>query len=285
MQPYVSTAATLAGAPAGESQSLMRFTCNGYSNWQAVAGKFANAPHAAVAQASMGIPRDPQVYRNALQAYASTCVETSMFFNAFDVFDVPRFMRHFGVTAVPPFFESRRGMLQETVWELGRVMAAGPENNRHTVFGVHCTAALVVASLFGANAEGRFHANMPSNAARNVLQAVCSHAARAGLSGDGNTVHLKNFAYAPSGPRPTHLHVTVPGEPVARPGEYFLRPKYDMRMQKSGVLGLLPGRFRAFPFEVRPPPLMSPSMFPRPPDAPAPRTPRTCTASSPSCAS
>eukprot|EP00961_Rhodomonas_salina_P115603 1556041-Rhodomonas_salina.1 len=206
-----------------------------------MAQSFKSSPMALVAQSSMGIPTDVLVYKNAMQAYGSTVLDISTYLDSFDIFDIPRFMTLFQVENIPAGFALRQKMMQECTWELSRVMTVGPESSRYTVMGVHVTAVIVAASLFNANSEGRFHSNMQSNASRNVLQAIARHSAKSGMVGDGNSVHIKNFAFAQSGPRATMMQVCVEDEQVALPREYFLRPKYDMRMNKSCHLGYLPG--------------------------------------------
>lgn len=93
---------------------------------------------------------------------------------------------------------------------------------------------------------------MASNAARNVMQAIARHSAKSAMAGDGNSVHIKNFAYANSGPRPTLMQVTVDEDVHSQPREYFLRPKFDMRMHKTCRLGYLPGHFKSYAFEDTP---------------------------------
>eukprot|EP00961_Rhodomonas_salina_P182904 2469242-Rhodomonas_salina.1 len=246
VSPYISTPANEEGAPLGDGPTLMRFPSTGHASWAQLAGSFTRSPMAVVAQSSMGIPIDVNVYKNAMAAYGSTVLNLSTYLDSFDIFDVPHFLEHFKVEGVPPGLQSKRRMMQEGTWELSRVMTVGPETSRHTVMGVHVTAVLVAASLFNSNCEGRFHSNMQSNAARNVLQAIARHAAKSGMVGDGNSVPIKNFAFAQSGPRPTMMHVCVEDEQVALPREYFLRPQYDVRMNKTGDLGYLRGRFKAY---------------------------------------
>lgn len=99
--PYVSTSATASGAPLGDGPTLMRFPSTGYSVIAQAASRFISSPQANVAYHSMGVPKDVNVYKNAIQAYASMTVEVSTFFNSFDIFDVPRFFDLFEVTPRP----------------------------------------------------------------------------------------------------------------------------------------------------------------------------------------
>eukprot|EP00961_Rhodomonas_salina_P040429 543055-Rhodomonas_salina.5 len=247
--PYVCTCPNSSGVPSQEDSSLIRFPSNGHNTTASVAAKFINSPQANMAYESMGVPKDVNIYKNAIQTFCSTCVETSLYFNGFDIFDVAGFMDLFGVPNVPASFRTRQRFMQDSSWELGKIFGIGGENARYTVMGVHVTAMLVTSSLLLSNSEGRFHSNMASNSARNVLQAITRHAAKSSFAGDGNTVHIKNFAYAESAPRPTIMQTQVneTGDAITR--DYFLRPKYDMRMHRSCKLGYLPGRYRGYSFE------------------------------------
>ncbi len=96
----------------------------------------------------------------------SITVDTTNFFNGFDIFDVLGFMELFGVKRPPPYFRVVRNTLnEERGWELAKGIVQGKEK-KMVVFGVHLSASIVVASLFCANSEGNFHPNMCSNAAR-----------------------------------------------------------------------------------------------------------------------
>lgn len=99
---------------------------------------------------------------------------------------------------------------------------------------------------------------MASNAARNVVQAIMRHTPRSSLPGDGNTVHLKNFAFSSQGARASVVQVAPDLETNRAPREYFLRPKYDSQMAnpRDKRLGYLPGHYRAYAFEVSPNPTL-----------------------------
>ena len=152
----------------------------------------------------MGLPKDVNIYKNAISSFCETSIETSLYFNGFDIFDVPLFMERFKVENIPEFFFRRQRVMRETRWGVARIIgydggSANDENTSksrvYTQMGVHCTSIIVMASLLLSNSEGKFHSNMSSNAARNVLQAIAKYSSKSSLGGDGNSIHIKNFAF------------------------------------------------------------------------------------------
>jgi hypothetical protein len=262
--PYVST-------NLDNGQSIMRFSgVGGHHNARSVAKRFSLTSAARTCQTSLGLPQDPLIYSAAIASFCSCVPDMSLYFNGFDVFDLVAFFTLFGVNA-PGAFKQRavHRMHTETQWELGKIigMQTGSDSNGQrveTVFGIHCTAILVVASLLLSNREGSFHSNMSSNAARNVLQGIAKFSARTPLGGDGNTIMIKNFYFNDAGPKPTTLFVSAKDNSVEEDKrkvavygkrrlhatrEYFLRPKYDSTMYESGHIAYLRGRYKRYMYE------------------------------------
>ena len=262
--PYVST-------NTDNGQSIMRFSgVGGHHNARSVAKRFSLTSAARTCQTSLGLPQDPLIYSAAIASFCSCVPDMSLYFNGFDVFDLVAFFSLFGVNA-PAAFKQRavHRMHTETQWELGKIIGlqTGSDSNGQrveTVFGVHCTAILVVASLLLSNREGSFHSNMSSNAARNVLQGIAKFSARTPLGGDGNTIMIKNFYFNDAGPKPTTLFVSAKDKSVEEDKrkvaaygkrrlhatrEYFLRPKYDTTMYESGHIAYLRGRYKRYMYE------------------------------------
>eukprot|EP00961_Rhodomonas_salina_P011096 148496-Rhodomonas_salina.1 len=65
--PYVSTSANVNGTPSQDGPSLIRFQSSGHTAWQQLAHSFVRSPMSSVALASIGVPRDTNVYKNAIQ--------------------------------------------------------------------------------------------------------------------------------------------------------------------------------------------------------------------------
>lgn len=256
VSPYVSTSPR-----DNDGNSILKFSSNGHNTALSVAQKFSHSSHAQMAFESMGIPKDPNIYKNAISTFCETHMDLSLFFNSFDTFNIERFFTLFKVANIPNSFQRNTRFMRESNlrWEMGRILGivdhSGSEHNRKTwtTMGIHVTGILVLSSLLLSNSEGKYHSNMSSNSARNIVQAISTFSSKSSIGGDGNTVLLKNFAYSDATPRPTMLHVVNPKTQnstlMHEAREYFLRPRYDMQMHKSCRLGYLPGRYKNYMYE------------------------------------
>lgn len=168
--------------------------------------------------------------------------ELSQFLDGMDIYNVASVMELFHVPNIPVAF--KRPRFECGMWDLGRMSSLGSENSRFTVMAVHCTAALLLASLLNCNSEGVFHNNMSSNAACNIMGAICQHAPKCATFGDGSTIHIRNFAFSSSAQSETVVKVSD-----TFPREYFLRPEYDVNMVKKFSVGYLRGRYKTYAFE------------------------------------